>query len=170
VLADLGLKDVARNTAAQLGSVPIDENIGLETDRLKVYVTLFSDQGRARQAELGLAAKPEVRDAVSKGGTAVKTVGRVVYVANGRGGIIDKFHLDEVVRVVGRLAIPPPLTAATARGAGAGPSAPPGSGPAASLPDPDALEQLRKLGELRNAGVLTDAEFEAKKTELLGRI
>jgi hypothetical protein len=31
------------------------------------------------------------------------------------------------------------------------------------LPDPDALEQLRRLGELRNAGVLTDAEFEAKK-------
>jgi hypothetical protein len=32
------------------------------------------------------------------------------------------------------------------------------------------LEQLRKLGELRKAGVLTDAEFEAKKDELLGRI
>jgi hypothetical protein len=32
------------------------------------------------------------------------------------------------------------------------------------------LEQLRKLGELRNAGVLTDAEFDAKKAELLGRI
>jgi hypothetical protein len=30
--------------------------------------------------------------------------------------------------------------------------------------------QQRKLGELRNAGVLTDAEFEAKKTELIGRI
>lgn len=32
------------------------------------------------------------------------------------------------------------------------------------------LEQLRKLGELRNAGVVSDAEFQAKKTELLGRI
>jgi hypothetical protein len=32
------------------------------------------------------------------------------------------------------------------------------------------LEQLRKLGELRNAGMLTDAEFDAKKAELLGRI
>jgi hypothetical protein len=29
---------------------------------------------------------------------------------------------------------------------------------------------LHKLGELRNAGVLTAAEFEAKKAELLGRI
>jgi uncharacterized membrane protein YeaQ/YmgE (transglycosylase-associated protein family) len=30
-------------------------------------------------------------------------------------------------------------------------------------------EQLRKLGELRDAGVLTDEEFEAKKAQLLGR-
>lgn len=38
------------------------------------------------------------------------------------------------------------------------------------LPSSDVLEQLRKLGDLRNAGVLTDAEFEAKKAELLGRL
>jgi hypothetical protein len=30
-------------------------------------------------------------------------------------------------------------------------------------------QQLRKLGELRAAGVLTDAEFVAKKAELLKR-
>jgi hypothetical protein len=36
--------------------------------------------------------------------------------------------------------------------------------------DPDAFEHLRKLGELRDAGVLTDEEFAAKKAELLGRI
>ena len=35
---------------------------------------------------------------------------------------------------------------------------------------PDPMEQLRKLGQLRDAGVLTDAEFEAKKTELLARL
>jgi Short C-terminal domain len=34
----------------------------------------------------------------------------------------------------------------------------------------DAVEQLRKLGEPRDAGVLSDEEFEAKKAELLGRI
>ena len=32
------------------------------------------------------------------------------------------------------------------------------------------VEQLRKLGELRDAGVLTDAEFETKKADLLSRI
>jgi Short C-terminal domain len=169
-LADLGLTEVARNTGAQLGGVPIDGDIGLEGERLKVYVTLFSDQRRAHQAELGLVAKPEVRNAMSKGATAIKTADRIVYVANGRGGVVDEFRFDEVVRVVGRLVVPPPLAAATARPTGAGPAAPPGSGPAPGPPDPDALEQLRKLGQLRNAGVLTDAEFEAKKAELLGRI
>jgi hypothetical protein len=169
-LADLGLKEVARNTGEQLGGVRIDGDIGLEADRLRVYVTLFSDQRRAREAELGLMAKPDVRGAMSKGATALKTADRVVFVANGRGGVVDEFHLDEVVRVVGRLAVPPPLAAATARPIGAGPAARPSSAPVAYPPDPDALEQLRKLGELRNAGVLTDAEFEAKKAEPLGRI
>jgi hypothetical protein len=36
--------------------------------------------------------------------------------------------------------------------------------------EPDALEALRKLGELRASGVLTEAEFEAKKAELLRRV
>jgi hypothetical protein len=30
------------------------------------------------------------------------------------------------------------------------------------------LEQLKQLGELRDAGVLTEAEFEAQKAKLLG--
>ena len=52
---------------------------------------------------------------------------------------------------------------------------------AAQTPDTDVMtnaganhgepvEQLRQLGELRDAGVLTDVEFEAKKAELLSRI
>ncbi|WP_327006925.1 SHOCT domain-containing protein [Dactylosporangium sp. NBC_01737] len=34
----------------------------------------------------------------------------------------------------------------------------------------DVFEQLRKLAELRDAGILTEAEFTAKKTELLQRL
>jgi hypothetical protein len=30
------------------------------------------------------------------------------------------------------------------------------------------LAELEKLGELRDKGIITDAEFEAKKKELLG--
>jgi hypothetical protein len=40
----------------------------------------------------------------------------------------------------------------------------------AAAPADDALDKLKKLGELRDAGVLTDAEFEAKKAELLGSV
>jgi hypothetical protein len=36
---------------------------------------------------------------------------------------------------------------------------------AAAAPDP--LDELKKLGELRAAGVLTDAEFEAQKAKVL---
>lgn len=34
----------------------------------------------------------------------------------------------------------------------------------------DTADQLKKLGELRDAGVLTQAEFDAKKAELLVRL
>ncbi len=42
---------------------------------------------------------------------------------------------------------------------------PPAPAPAAPAPDP--LDQLQKLGELKAAGVLTDAEFEAQKAKVL---
>jgi hypothetical protein len=37
----------------------------------------------------------------------------------------------------------------------------------AAAPAADPLEQLQKLGELKAAGVLTDAEFEAQKAKIL---
>jgi hypothetical protein len=37
-------------------------------------------------------------------------------------------------------------------------------------PDVDPIEQLKKLGELHQAGVLTSEEFEAKKAEMLRRL
>lgn len=49
------------------------------------------------------------------------------------------------------------------------PVAPPPPAPAApAAPDTGAmLDQLRQLGELRAAGVLTEAEFEAQKARIL---
>jgi Short C-terminal domain len=38
---------------------------------------------------------------------------------------------------------------------------------AAAAPAADPLEQLKQLGELKAAGVLTDAEFEAQKAKIL---
>jgi len=42
--------------------------------------------------------------------------------------------------------------------------------PVAATPARDPMEALKQLGELKAAGVLTDAEFEAKKAELLKQI
>jgi hypothetical protein len=43
--------------------------------------------------------------------------------------------------------------------------------PAAAAPAGESvIDQIKKLGELRDAGLLTDAEFEAKKADLLGRL
>ena len=39
--------------------------------------------------------------------------------------------------------------------------------PAAAAPAADPLEQLKQLGELKAAGVLTEAEFEAQKAKIL---
>lgn len=41
---------------------------------------------------------------------------------------------------------------------------------ASAAPTESITDQLTKLGELRDAGVLTDDEFQAKKADLLGRM
>jgi hypothetical protein len=47
-------------------------------------------------------------------------------------------------------------------------AAPAAAAPAAPAPDP--LDQLKQLGELKAAGVLTDAEFEAQKAKILAGV
>jgi Short C-terminal domain len=158
-LSDLEFTETERNTGSQLGGAPVDGDIGLRAGTLKVYVNLFSDQRLARQAELGLRVKPEIRAAIANGRTAIRTEGRVVFVAKATGAVVDEYRVDEVVRLVARIALPPPLQPPRS-----------GSGAGVASPDPDVLEQLRKLAELHRAGALTDAEFEAKKVELLGRV
>lgn len=45
---------------------------------------------------------------------------------------------------------------------------PVGVAPAAGAVTDEVVDQLRKLGELRDGGILTDEEFAAKKASLLG--
>jgi hypothetical protein len=173
-LADLELIERARNTGAQVGGVPMEGDIGHDAERFSVFVTLFGANELARQAEVALRAKPDVRAAESNGRSLVKTHGRVLYTANGRGGVVDEFGVEEVISVVDKLSLPPPLPGRPAVAVPAArPMTWPHGGPTSAqfgAADPDPLEQIRKLGDLRGAGVLTDAEFEAKKTELLRRI
>ncbi|GAB3439054.1 hypothetical protein GCM10027517_12010 [Phycicoccus ginsengisoli] len=52
-------------------------------------------------------------------------------------------------------------------------AAPVGAGELAATPAPpavDPIEQLRQLGQLRDAGILTSEEFDAKKSEILARM
>lgn len=59
--------------------------------------------------------------------------------------------------------------AAQNQAAAAAAPAPAAAPVAPAATDMDAkLAQLKQLGELRDAGILSDAEFEAKKTEILG--
>ena len=44
------------------------------------------------------------------------------------------------------------------------PAPPPAPAPAAA---PDPIEQLQRLAELKNQGILTDAEFQAQKAKIL---
>ncbi|GAA1495027.1 SHOCT domain-containing protein [Paeniglutamicibacter kerguelensis] len=45
---------------------------------------------------------------------------------------------------------------------------PPAAAPAAAAPGIDLIAELQKLASLKDAGVLTDAEFTAAKSKLLG--
>ncbi|OAI38495.1 hypothetical protein AYO39_00990 [Actinobacteria bacterium SCGC AG-212-D09] len=169
-LAELGLTEFARNTGNQLGGAPMEGDIGLQTKRFLVYVNLFASNELARQAEIGLRAQPNIRQALSNGQTALKTVGPVVYVANGRGNVVDEFHVDEVIRTVAALQLPSALSVTTARTTVAAPAARRDARSAVSATESGGLEQIRKLAELRDSGVLTQEEFDVKKTELLRRI
>lgn len=53
-----------------------------------------------------------------------------------------------------------------------GADAPPPAAPAepAAAAGPDLIDQIKRLGELHDAGILTDEEFSTKKAELLARM
>jgi Short C-terminal domain len=46
--------------------------------------------------------------------------------------------------------------------------APPPPAPVAAAPAADPIEQLKQLAELKQQGILTDAEFAAQKAKILG--
>jgi hypothetical protein len=92
-------------------------------------------------------------------------MGKIIVFASG-----NKAEIVNVQKTDGKAitdAVRARLTEGSQSSPGPGQTAP---APANGEVKPDVYEQLTKLGELRNAGVLTDAEFEAKKAELLSRI
>lgn len=86
--------------------------------------------------------------------------GKLTIFASGNKAVIERVGPKERIPEIGdyvRNRISP----------GSSPTTPPAAGPA---PEASPMDQLKQLGELREAGVLTDEEFEAKKAALLSRI
>jgi hypothetical protein len=170
-LAELGLNEVARNTGGQLGGTPAEGDIGLQDARFLVYVNLFASTDLARQAEVGLRAQSNIRDAIGNGHTMLKACGPVLLVANGRGKVVDDFRVEEVARTLSEIPLPPVL--GRNQRASVAPAADPRTAEVrvvAEENDVEPLEQIRRLAELRDSGLISESEFEANKTELLRRL
>ncbi|MGY1777129.1 SHOCT domain-containing protein [Geodermatophilus sp. SYSU D00804] len=78
--------------------------------------------------------------------------------------------VDQVRAAVSALLVPPAQAAPADPFVKQAPAPAPQPGPAGDGGFPAVVEQLRQLAELRDAGVITIADFEAKKAELLARI
>ncbi len=116
---------------------------------------VFTEQGMMRSR---LEDFPYERISSVQTETGVLGGSIVIFVSGNRAEIKDVYPKDrarEVGEYIRTKIAPSTSAAAPAPAATAGPSA---------------MEQLKQLGELRDAGVLTAEEFEAKKTELLARL
>lgn len=87
-------------------------------------------------------------------------LGKITVFASGNKAEITQMNKTEGKRMVdllrARLSAPPSPTSAPV-------PAPEGGGV-------DPVDQIRRLAELRDAGILSNEEFEAKKTDILGRM
>jgi len=79
----------------------------------------------------------------------------------------DRQVLAEAEQAPDPAAAPPPAPAAAAPPPPPAAAAPPPPPPAAPA-QPDYIEELKRLAQLRDAGIITNEEFEAKKKQLLG--
>jgi hypothetical protein len=86
-------------------------------------------------------------------GSAVRTAGRTAIIAGTATAVSGKVAAKQAAG-----AAPPPATEPPAAAAAAAPSGLTG----------EAMEQLKKLAELHQAGILTDEEFATQKARILG--
>lgn len=184
-VSDLDFNECERNVTDHYFGVLTEGYVELCKQRVIVDVVLFANQIQTRNAEMALRTEPAVRSELSREMAALHNGGRVLIVARTKMGAIDDYDFSEIVRLVGEIPLPPPImvgravayrtaTRATASGTGSRtvtatlPRLAPRPAPAAR--DHDALDQLERLGRLWSSGVLTEAEFQSKKAELLQRI
>jgi hypothetical protein len=184
-LSDLDFTECERNLTDVYFGVPTEGYVELRKQRVTVDVVLFANQIKTRNSEMAMRTQPTIRSELSREMAALHNSGRVLIVARTKMGAIDEYDFNEIIRLVGEIPLPPPVVVGRAVAYRSATSAmAPGTGPrtvTATLPRPvaqpapmprdqDALDQLERLGRLRESGVLTEAEFQAKKAELLQRI
>lgn len=97
-------------------------------------------------------------------GTATAVSGRVARRQATRMADRDAQIIAQRQQAYAQAAAPAPAAPAPAPPA----PAPAPAAPAAPAGGGDLIEQLRQLGELRDAGILTEEEFAAQKAKLLG--
>ena len=161
-MAQEGFSERTRNTGRTLKGLPLQGDLVLEGNNMKVIVNLMPDDYSAGQAANKLRAERKVQDAMTAGLSAILNQGRVVLIANPTKGKLEAEEVERAIETTSSVAAP-----ADIEGKGRQIAAPPSPPPQEQA---DLLEQLRKLGELRDQGVVTQEEFEAKKTDLLGRL
>jgi hypothetical protein len=184
-VADLDFEERERNFTDVYFGIPLEGYVELRKQRLTVDVVLFSNQVQARNAEMAMRAESTIRNEIGREMAAIHNGGRVLIVARTKMGSVDEYDFGEIVRLVGEIPLPPPLSTArpiTYRAVTGdrrpvdptGPRTTTAMLPRPALPpvarDQDAIDQLHRLGRLHASGVLTDEEFQAKKAELLQRI
>jgi hypothetical protein len=174
-LAEVGFTERARNTGSTVGNVPFEGDVQMADRSLLVTLSLFASAEQAQLAQTALLAQPKVRASVKEGRVILRVKDRVLYSSYGRGG--QESRLAEVMGIVGQIEPPAaPTNLVSSQQPSDDAMLPVASHGTteirseATADQGDPYEQLRKLGELHAAGVLSDAEFEEKKAELLGRL
>jgi hypothetical protein len=172
-LAALGFREQARNTGKQLGGVPMRGDVELGNGEARCWLNVFEDRDRAAEAEQTLRAKKDIARAIKSGASDFRCVGPVLVAGNAPRGRLSAELFSSVIEEVETLDAPRQPAAADEQAEPVPLSPADDLEPVVESRTPgqhDPLEQLRKLGELRDAGILTNEEFEQKKANLLDLI
>ncbi len=169
-VAALGFTEQTRNTGALLGGVPLLGDGAFVCGSTQIWANLFSTSQQAEAAAITLRDQQNFREGMANGYAQIQVQGRVLYTAFGQGQPLASDSLHSFIAAAA--ASPPPGSTEPSQTAlhaaeSSTSTAEPGSVSGSSIP---ITQQLRELGELRDRGVLTEAEFQAKKAELLKRM
>ncbi|GAA1797112.1 SHOCT domain-containing protein [Planosporangium flavigriseum] len=154
--------------------------IGAGTYKLTATM-LFFEKGmlstRAQQVPIAHVVDVDIRQSMTQKARGVGNV--LVHVQRSNG--VELVVLEDIpdprgaVSIINRTAHAARLVeqqrANTHHYSGVAPTVAPPPAPApVAAPATDPIEQLRRLGELRDAGILTEEEFATKKAEILSRL